>query len=154
MVSLSPHRAADGSLRARPRQILAEAGLLLEHPVTAEHDLTAQQRHPRSPANLPALVRREARDAEMLGALDSPLGRGIPDRDIGVGADTDHALARIEPEDARRVLGHHARKPGDGQPAVDDTFAVHERHERLERRGPEWNGLAFGVDEDVLAPWL
>ena len=85
----------------------------------------------------------------MLRALDGPLGRGVPDGEIGIGADPDHALAGIEAEDPRGILGEHARQPGHGQSAVHDALAVHERDECLERGGAEGNGLALGVDEDI-----
>src|SRR5262249_57835387 len=88
---------------ARAREEAAVAWLLLEG-ATVQEDLAAEQGHPRPPAGGPALVRRESGDAEVLLLLNRPRGRGIPDGQVCVGARTYHALARIEPEDARGVL--------------------------------------------------
>src|SRR5262245_56854215 len=139
----SSHRAAVRRQRARARKVLAIAGLLLEHAAGTQYGLAAEQSHPRPPAHLPTLVGGEARNAEMLRALDRPLGRRVPDGDVGVGADAVDALPWIEPEDPRRVLGEHTGEPGDGEPALHDALAV---HERLERGRAERNGLASAVD--------
>src|SRR5262249_50076308 len=74
----------------------------------------------------------------------------VVDQQIGVGADTDGALARIETERARGILGEHARHPRERQAAVDDALAVDQRHQRLERWTAEGHGLALIVAEDVL----
>src|SRR5882724_8386749 len=51
-----------------------------------------------------SLVGRVACHAQVVALADRPLGAGIPEREVGVGADADRTLAREEAEDARRVL--------------------------------------------------
>ena len=156
MVELAPlsGRIPRSGERARAGEELAEARLLLEHALAVQQDLAAQERHPRLAARLPALVGREAGDAEVLRPLDGPGGRLVPDAQVRVGAHADHALPRVEPEDARGILGEDARHPRHRQPAIDDALAVHQRHERLERGRAEGNRLAVRIDEDVRAPRL
>src|SRR5439155_1171413 len=102
--------AAERRPRPRAREVPAVARLLLELARRGEHHLTAHQRHPRPATHLPALVGREAGDPEVVRLLDRPRGLRVPERQIGVGARPDHALLRVEAEDARRVLGEHARE--------------------------------------------
>src|SRR5437588_5610060 len=150
----SPRGAGQRRLGPRPPQVASVAGLLLERAVGVEHGLAAHQRHPGLPAHGPALVGREARDAEVLAALDRPLALGVPDREIRVRADADRALARVETEDTGRVLRHDAGHPGDREAPLDDALAVDEWRDRLERWRTEGNRLPLGVDEDVLPPGL
>src|SRR5262249_25550446 len=84
--------------RAPARQEPPVPGLLLELARGIQHHLAAHERHPRATVHLPVLVGREARDPQMLRLVDGPVGRRIPDRQIGVGAGPDHALLRPETE--------------------------------------------------------
>ena len=64
-----------------------------------------------------------------------PSGVGIDDGEVGVGAHPDRALPWVEPEDARRILGHHARHPRHREAALHHALAPHERHQRLDATG-------------------
>src|SRR2546421_1555983 len=150
----APRGAGQRRLGPRPPQVASVAGLLLQGAVGVEHGLAAHQGHPGLAAHGPALVGRETRDAEVLAALDRPLALGVPDREIRVRADADRALARVETEDAGRILRHDAGHPGDREAPLDDALAVDEWRHRLERWRAEGNGLPLGVDEDVLPPGL
>src|SRR5438876_1047528 len=112
----------------------------------------AVPRGARPAAHRPALVGREPGDGEVVRLLDRPFGIRVPDREIGVGAGSDHAFLRVETEDARRILREHACEPRDGESPLDDALAVGERHESLERRRAEGDRLALGVHEDVRPP--
>src|SRR5215510_3658174 len=119
-----PDGARDRGLRTRAGEELTEPRLLLEHALAVQQDLTAQKCHPRLAARRPSLVGREARDAEVLRALDGPGGGLVPDAQVRVGADTDHALPRVEPEDASGIFGEDAGHPRHREAAVDDALAV------------------------------
>src|SRR5262249_53427423 len=150
----STNTPAERRLRAATLKEAAEAWLLLELARWAQHHLTADQRRPRPAADLPALVRREAGDPEVLRLVDGPLRPPVPDREVGVAAHADRAFARVESEDPRGVLGHDARDPRRRQSTPGDTFAPHQWHERLERWRAERDRSALRIYEDVLASRL
>src|SRR5262249_6222007 len=93
--SPSTNAPAEWGLGPGTHEEATEPRLLLELARRVQHHLTTDQRGPRSTADLPALIGREARDAEMLGLVDGPLRLRVPDREVCVTAHADGALARI-----------------------------------------------------------
>jgi len=112
---LQPKRAA--------AEELAAAVLRLADPlVVLDDQLAARQDVRRAGGDLAALERRVV-DAHVQRVLaEHLLALGIPHQHVGVGADRERALLRVEPEDLGRRGRRDLDEPVERDLAVDDTI--------------------------------
>src|SRR5581483_6003412 len=123
--------------RARPpaQQVTPAPGLARELAVPGHH-LAARQRQDR-PAPQGEAVERVVAGARVEPALVDPAGRGGIEQDhVGVAADRDGALLRVEPEDAGGVRGERGHERLQRDPPLAHALRVDHRHLGLEPGHP------------------
>src|SRR5204863_5046281 len=118
-----PRRSAN-----RPAKVLARRSA--PHLAMLPHHLAAEHRVSRPAPHGEARERREVlRRLEQLGR-DDLLALGIEHDEVGVGADRDRALLRVEAEGARRVRARQLHDAREREPALGplgDEVRVEER---------------------------
>src|SRR5262245_451360 len=120
---------------------VAAAALALGHDRAVAHDDPAPDHGQDGPADdLAALVEREVRGRGEIALADGGAPFEIDEHEVGVGADPEMALLRVEPEDARRVEAADLHDALEREPAGVDALAQHQREHRLDRRKPPLAG--------------
>src|SRR5215469_14006227 len=69
-----------------------------------------------------------------LRAADHDFAAGVEYHKVGIGADHYRTLARIEPENLRRIGCHQVDHPLERETPLADALRVQHRHERLQIR--------------------
>jgi hypothetical protein len=126
---------------ARQELAVARGG---EKPAAFDRDLAAQDRQARPGRHFVAFPRRVIGLVQILLA-DDPPGARIEQDDVGVRADRQCALLRIEAHDARRVRRDEADEIGKAVAAFRHHVRVHQRDARLDP------GIAAGGVVDAPA---
>src|SRR5215475_82561 len=100
--------------------------------------------------HFPALEKAVAGLTKMLGRPNRARRSGVDNQQIGIGADPNRALPRIEPENACRVLRQRSRHPPDGEAPLYHPLAVHQWHKSFDAWRAKGNDGAVRPNEDVL----
>ena len=111
----------------RPKPRVSGTSDAVAHDEAAAH----QRVHRQALHDRAAVQRRDPGERLQLGVVDRPFAVEIDDRDIGVGAGLDHALARIEAPDLRRIGRAPAHVVADAE-AAGGHLGEHQRHLRLD----------------------
>ena len=93
------HRTSQRGHWAFALHELAVAGLLFEFSVV-EEDLAAEEGHPGTAGDLPALEQGVAGVAQVVSGGDDAVDAWVEDEKVGVGSGLNHTLAGVEAEDA------------------------------------------------------
>ena len=94
--------AAEGGCGASAGEEASVAGFLLKFALVVE-GLAAEEGHPGLAVDFPAFVEGEAGVAVVVFGADGGLALGVDDGDVGVGADLEGTLFRVDAEDAGGV---------------------------------------------------
>src|SRR5262245_37631148 len=156
---VSPPSPGSGSRRRRGR---ARARLRGRRPLAAQeqptplrglrlwptpHDLAARDRHLRPGRELNAFIGSVIDVVVEQGVVDPELYLVAPDREVGVAADRDRALARVEPVDLGDVGRGERDKAVDIDASLEHALGEQQRQARLDPR----NAVRYLVERGVAA---
>ncbi len=109
------------------------AGVPRADPVAVLHEhLSAQHGRRHAARELPAVPEAVVAGGVQLVEADRVPGRGVDEDQVGVAADGDHALARVEPEQPGGRLGGELHELLDGEPVLRDPLGEQHVHPRLD----------------------
>ncbi len=98
----------------------------------ADQNLAAAEGAHRPAGEVEPLIGRPAEAVVQCGGGDGDAFGGIPQRDVGVGADGNRALARPQPIESRGLRRRHRNKALKRQPSFVDAFGKHQRQPRFQ----------------------